>query len=130
MRLRQAVDAACASADVGSSALLVERPVGRPLAVSVVPLRMDHGGRYALLIIDPGSTVEGAVPKLQSLYGLTPAEAEIGRRIAEGLRPQWIADDRRVSVDTVRSPIKPLLATPGCTRPSELVPRIQPPPDP
>src|SRR3546814_16409501 len=79
---------------------------------------MDHGGRYALLIIDPGSTVEGAVPKLQSLYGLTPAEAEIGLRIADGVRPQWIADERGVSVETVRSQIKALSAKLGCTRQS------------
>lgn len=125
MRLRQAVDTACALADVGASALLVERPVGRPLAVSIVPLRMSHGARQALLIIDTGSTVEGAVPKLQSLYGLTPAEAEIGLRIADGVRPQWIADERGVSVETVRSQIKSLSAKLGCTRQSEIVALIK-----
>lgn len=125
MRLRQAIATACAPAEIGASALLIERSVGRPLAVSIVPLRTSRGDRHALLIIEPESTAEGSAPRLQSLYGLTRAEAEIGLRIADGVRPQWIADERGVSVETVRSQIKSLSAKLGCRRQSEIVSAIK-----
>lgn len=38
-RLRRAIDIACAPVDMSAGALLVDRPVGRPLTASVVPLR-------------------------------------------------------------------------------------------
>jgi DNA-binding CsgD family transcriptional regulator len=121
IRLKQAIDAACARSGMGASALLIERLSGRPLAISVIPFRAGNGTRHALLIVEGEAKEEEAVRKLRSLYGLTPAEAEIGIRIGTGASPQGIADGRGVSVETVRSQIKALSAKLGCTRQSEVI---------
>ena len=120
-RLREAIDAACAPGAVTASALLIDRLAGRPATASVIPLRAGNGGRHALVIVEIESRLDEAAPKLQALYGLTPAEAAIGIHIAKGTSPRSISDLRGVSVETVRSQIKSLSAKLGCVRQSEIV---------
>jgi DNA-binding CsgD family transcriptional regulator len=121
LKLRRAIAQACAPYGMEASLLLIERPIGRPLAVSIVPFRAAASRQALLIIEDDSRTAAGVAPRLRSLYGLTPAEAEIGSRIADGVSPVEIANERGVSVETVRSQIKSLSAKLGCARQSEIV---------
>ena len=47
---------------------------------------------------------------LLTLLGLTPAEASVARALADGHRPQDIADARTVSVTTIRAQVRAIYA--------------------
>lgn len=61
---------------------------------------------------------------LQSVYGLTAAEADVAVQIASGKAADAIAAARGVSTGTVRLQIKTLLAKVGVTRQVEFVARL------
>jgi PAS domain-containing protein len=109
-RLKKAIGQACASDGVESSAVLVERAAARPLAVLVAPFRAEGWRRDVLLIVQEGGAADGVANSLRELYRLTPAEAEIARRIADGMGAAQIADARSafiwlrtVSIEALRS---------------------------
>jgi len=58
---------------------------------------------------------------LESVYGLTSAECEIGLLLAQGKTPEAIALNRGVAVGTVRAQIKATIAKMGVSRQIELV---------
>ena len=118
--LRQAIERACLAQSVEGGALLVGRPGQRPMAVLVIPVRDRPFSRSALLIAGGECTRNELLPRLQALYRLTPAEAEIATGIGEGVSPAQIARDRGVSVATVRSQIKALANKLGVKRQSEI----------
>ncbi|HEY1146453.1 MAG TPA: helix-turn-helix transcriptional regulator [Allosphingosinicella sp.] len=120
-RLKRAIGRACAPDGVEASALLVDRAAARPLAISVVPFRAAGWRRDALVIAqDMAGTGDGVANSLRALYRLTHAEAEIARRIADGLGSAQIAEERCASIETVRSQMKALKAKLGCSRQSEI----------
>jgi DNA-binding CsgD family transcriptional regulator len=62
--------------------------------------------------------------RLQSLYNLTRAEADIANLLLEGLSLEQISEQRLVSLDTVRSQVKTLLAKTGSSRQSTLIKKL------
>lgn len=71
---------------------------------------------------DAGDERRAAV--LQTVYGMTPAETDIALQLSAGKTPEAIAENRGVSVGTVRAQIKGLLAKAGLSRQIELVARL------
>jgi DNA-binding CsgD family transcriptional regulator len=61
------------------------------------------------------------VPKVQILVECTQAEAEVAASLLAGLTPARIAQERRVSLNTVRTQIRALLEVSGTRRVAELI---------
>jgi DNA-binding CsgD family transcriptional regulator len=106
--------------------LRVTRRTQPPLAVLVAPLptRLHPATALApslalVLITDPADSPRLAVPALQQLFGLTAAEA--GVALAAGHSAEEIAAERRVSVPTVRTQIRQILAKTGALHLRDLV---------
>ena len=58
---------------------------------------------------------------LGTIYGLTPAEAEVVQLLAKGLPLDEIAADRGISLNTVRSHLKHIFSKTGTSRQGELL---------
>lgn len=92
---------------------LPPRPYGfgfEPRAIAVV--RGQHRGNRELAGL------------LSLAFGLTPAEADVAVRLAEGHTRETIAEERRASVETVRSQIKTVFAKLDVRRETELSARL------
>ena len=59
--------------------------------------------------------------ELVELFDLTPREAEIAALIGEGLTPELVADNLRITIYTVRQHLKAVFSKMGTARQSELV---------
>ena len=57
---------------------------------------------------------------MAAIYALTPSECVIALAIAAGAAPERIAEQRRVSIGTVRLQIKSIAWKLGCHRQSEI----------
>jgi DNA-binding CsgD family transcriptional regulator len=108
--------------------LRVTRRTQPPLAVLVAPLptRLHPATALApslalVLITEPADSHRLAVPALQQLFGLTAAEAGVALALAAGHSAEEIAAERRVSVPTVRTQIRQILAKTGALHLRDLV---------
>jgi DNA-binding CsgD family transcriptional regulator len=61
------------------------------------------------------------IQKIRILLKCTQAEAEVAASLLAGLTPARIAQDRRVSLNTVRTQIRALLEVSGTRRVAELI---------
>ncbi|MCB1542587.1 MAG: helix-turn-helix transcriptional regulator [Rhodoblastus sp.] len=123
--------AACAAigGDKGASvrSFAVAGAEGAPLMVAhVVPIRGNARDLFArsvgALILTPATLPQApAAELLQSLFDLTPAEARVARAMAVGESIETIAASARVSVNTVRTQVRALLAKTGRRRQGEIV---------
>jgi pimeloyl-ACP methyl ester carboxylesterase len=125
--------------DPGMAGRLVkELATARPGDASACRLlRLDLEGRTHFLLARPITDREGQslvlveplhgewTPEMGALltkaFELTEAETEVAANLAEGLSPKEIADRRGVSVLTVRTQIKALLAKTGAAGQTDLV---------
>ena len=96
------------------------------LQVRVLPLD-EHanlaratGGPFALLFISRG-TSPLHTDELTQLFGLTSAEAELVRLLCHGLSPMTCADQRGVSIATVRTQLNCIYAKAGVSSLSQLM---------
>ncbi len=96
---------------------LILMPVGEsgmiPLGVSV--------STVSILVVAPGLHAEPDVPVLRELFLFTPAEARVAGKLALGRSVEEIAAETRVSVETVRTHLKRILAKTGTVRQGELI---------
>lgn len=106
----------------------VRRPSGRrPYLVVACPLPRRDGfftgepPRAVVLVTDPDRTPALRPGDLSRLYGLTPKEALLAVRLAEGLTPAQVAEQTGTTLNTVRSQIRDVLARTGAARQSDLV---------
>ena len=104
-------------------------PALAPLVLDVVPLpaRAPFGHRCRALVLvrglgHPGELAAG----LELAYGLTPSEARVALHLAEGQTPEWIAEQRRITVATVRVHLRNCYEKLGISRQAELVARLRP----
>ena len=128
-RLR-ALIADAANGGVGG-ALLVSCPHGSRLVILVsrLPHRAEHLwpahlANLPLALVTIRATTEPnpeAMARLASLFGLTPAEADVLARLVAGRTVDQIAGDRRASPLTVRSQIRHLLLKCGAQSLRDLV---------
>ncbi len=81
-----------------------------------------HWQRPLTLMMGRGGSQGSRTLLLRSLYGLTPAEAELCAMLAlEGQSPQACADARKVAISTVRSQIRSIGEKLGTTRLTQIV---------
>lgn len=130
--LRRAI-AAATSLDLlsgHSSDLVVDRPSTKPPYVLFVSpaggTAVEDQLRPAaiLFITDPARSSHGVQDHLRALYGLSPAEAALAASLCEGKAPQMIAEERGVTIETVRGQIKQILLKTDTHRQVELVRKI------
>ena len=91
----------------------------------MMPLRRSAydilGQSFALLVFTPVGAERGASLELiQSLFGLTAAEARVARGVSMGRTLEDIAGEGGVAMTTVRSQLRRVLEKTGCGRQAEL----------
>ncbi len=109
--------------------LLAKRPSGgSPLVLVVTPIGADGPImavatpiRCVLFVLEEKLRPNGLLPeRLQRLYGLTSAEADISVDIASGAVLSEIADRRGTTTATVRTQVKTALRKTGARRQADL----------
>lgn len=109
----------------GGALAVRRRSLKRPLQLLITPCRVADKRRDSVralvLATDPESTVEYPDAVLRRTYGLTPAETEVANAILTGFSLEEIAQLRGVSITTVRSQLKALMAKTETERQSDLV---------
>jgi DNA-binding CsgD family transcriptional regulator len=92
----------------------------------VLPIRRnarDLFARCAAILVLTPVTMPKAPPVdlIQSLFDLTPAEAQVASSLVAGDTPKEIAANRRVSKETVRTQVRGVLDKTGCRRQTDFV---------
>jgi DNA-binding CsgD family transcriptional regulator len=104
--------------------MLVSRPVGRPLSLTVAPLRVARRPEEpaaVIFIADPDERTELPGDLLRRGYGLTVAECRLALLLVEGQSLNQVAAQTRVSVLTLRTQLKSVFAKTGVKRQGELI---------
>jgi DNA-binding CsgD family transcriptional regulator len=103
----------------------------QPLHVLVAPVRRAGGlesahqrARAFVFISDPSRHRLPSEYLLQQYYGLTPSEAEVAARIGAGRSLADIANERGITIETVRWYNKQVLAKTGCSNRAQLVSQL------
>ncbi len=104
----------------------IRREFGLPLVALVISrpdgaLAAPGERRTVLLLRDPERELGVASDLLTTLFGLSNAEAAVVSRLAAGISLEQIADERGVSLITVRNQLKSALGKSGVSRQVELV---------
>ncbi|MBP0446090.1 hypothetical protein J8J14_15050 [Roseomonas sp. SSH11] len=99
------------------------------ILVSPLPGALHPAGRpadsgpvqgLALLLLRPLDRPGPPAPLLQTLFGLTAAEAEVASGLAGGIRAEQLAERRRVSLPTIRAQVRAVLEKTGTVNLREL----------
>lgn len=72
-------------------------------------------------LADPTTSFHLPLATLQSLYGMTPAEANVAIALANGASPQQISERHQVSIETVRSQLKSIYGKMGVNKQQDVV---------
>lgn len=94
------------------------------LSIALPAALIDPNRPCLLLALTPRTPASTPQNRLAVAWRLTPSEAEIALLLGDGLCAQEIAEQRQVSVHTVRAQIKALLAKSGTRRQADLVRQI------
>jgi DNA-binding CsgD family transcriptional regulator len=102
---------------------VVPRGDRRPLAMHAVPIGdgARNGVHTAIILIDLEEAPEPNPTVLQKMFGLTAAEADLAIRLARGETPADIAQEKKITIATVRSQLASVLAKTRTKRQAELV---------
>jgi DNA-binding CsgD family transcriptional regulator len=124
-----AIDAALVKATMGIASTVAVGPADRRAAISFVPLpRREYSFNFApaalAVIRGAGGRTGLSQDLLGALYGLTRSEAEVALAVATGKPRDLIAEERGVTVDTVRSQIKAIYQKLGVRREADLAIRL------
>ena len=97
-----------------------------PMILHLLPVRGAANDIFSqatsLLVVTPvDRAVVPTAKVLQGLFDLTPAEARVARGISEAQSVEALALSAGVSVETVRSQLKTVLAKTGLSRQQELI---------
>ena len=114
--------------DVAEVILAVSRPSSEhPFLIEIAPLRDQTGEVESKLegalitIIDPANPRPFSTAKAATAYGLTPAEASVCAHLVDGWTNGRIAEERGVTIDTVKAQIASIMQKTGTQRRSELI---------
>jgi DNA-binding CsgD family transcriptional regulator len=91
----------------------IKRPRAAPyrIVVSAVAANGDSRGvAFVALIYGPGERREISSAVLRELYGLTPGQAEVARRLHSGKSVDETASDLELSPNTVRTHLKQIFS--------------------
>lgn len=129
-QLRDLIYATCSGEsgdeDEGAGVMTIDRGDGvRPLSIKVAPVELnpgDSGSRVAAVFIRDLEIRQTVPPEVVAkLFGLTFAEARVVVELVKGKRPQEVADDLGVSLNTVRNQLKQIFSKTNTGRQSELI---------
>lgn len=131
MLVKSACGAAAGEARAGGDAFRVENDT-HALDIMVLPFRFRRDGEVghmdrpcALAIVN--DTAKGVAlneRSLKALYNMTRTEAAVTNLLARGLSPLEIADERAVSLDTVRAQIRSIHQKTDCSNQTQLLSKI------
>ncbi len=127
MAIRTAVDIAAGESPAAPARAFAIRRLNRlPLTVLVSPFRPARDGfglpmPAAIVLARDPEWPTASQAALQSIFGLTAAEACITRDLAAGRSANDIAARRGITVSTSRTHVKNILAKTGTNRQAELV---------
>lgn len=98
----------------------------RPLSIMVAPVQLgaaaEGDSQVAAIFIRDLEMRQSVPPEvLAKLFGLTPAEARVVVELVKGKRPQEVADNLSVSLNTVRNQLKQIFSKTNTGRQSELI---------
>lgn len=85
------------------------------------PTALPAVAEIMVVITDPDSARVTSRPPLGARYGLTPAETMVAEALAAGSTIRDVADERRISIQTVKSHLKRVMAKTDTHRQAELV---------
>ena len=114
-------------AEAGAVLRLERRESGSPLAVLVCPLRPDdplfqRGTPAAVVLVnDPDINPSPRAATLARFYGLTAAQAELLAALVDGQRIADYADEKGISMNTVKAHLKRIFEKTDVNRQSDLV---------
>lgn len=91
----------------------------RPFTLSFTP-------RALVLVHGAKRDDQQLIAALKAAFRLTDAEAQVAMQLANGQKPEDMADSRKVSVATIRSQVKSIYEKMGISRQGELVARLRP----
>jgi PAS domain S-box-containing protein len=132
-QLRDLVDRACSAEERDSGeatfagVMTIDRDGDiRPLSIMVAPVQLSAEGegtsQVAAIFVRDLEVRQSVPPEvLAKLFGLTPAEARVVVELVKGKRPQEVADDLNVSLNTVRNQLKQIFSKTDTGRQSELI---------
>lgn len=114
-----------------SSLFVHSASAASPLIVDIVSLpqkAFTFGFRPQVLVIVRGLNHgdKQLVGALRAGFKLTAAEAEVALQLADGQGPQVIAEERGVSINTVRTQVRNIYDKLGVSRQGELAARLRP----
>lgn len=107
-----------------SGAMLVHRSRNpKPLVLLIEPFATDDSGfRCALVIVrEVGRASPRIAERARMMFNFSPAEAEIVSRVSQGREPAEIANERGVSINTLRVQMASAMVKVGVHRQAELV---------
>lgn len=121
--IRGAVGVAAGFNGNAGGAISIPRNDRLPLTVLVAPFRPGNNTPVpaAFLFIKDPETPSVTAKTLQSLFGFTASEACVAAALAGGHSVDTIASTLQVSLNTVRTHLKSIMAKSGTTRQAELV---------
>ncbi len=126
--IANAVKASTHSGTSPGDVMAVTRPSGRrafPLMVGPLIAASPHNisgeAKAIVFVADPEGSPVTTTEVLETLYGLTRAEAALVRLIAKGRSLDEVAAERGVTIHTVRSQLKQVFSKTETSRQGELV---------
>lgn len=131
VRLQQALARHCTGPAAPLETVLLPGPNrSRPVLLDVVRaprIAGSFGFRPHVLVIlrGGGRWHSSAAAVLMALHGLSPAEADVALRLAEGATRAAIAEARGSSLATVRTQLKSIFLKVGVERETELIVRLR-----
>lgn len=111
--------------------LRLQGPGGRRLQVLVTPLApalasgaFGDGAMAAIFCSDPDAVIGQLSQRLERMYAMTPAEAQLTEALVNGKSLQEYAETRSVTINTVRTQLKSAIGKAGARRQADLVRRV------
>lgn len=106
--------------------MLISRQQGRPLSVTVAPLRefnptLSQRPAAVVFLSDPNRNLKNPADSMQSCYGLTPAECRLAMVLLEGRSLKESANSCGVTHNTAKSQLKSIFSKTQVQRQSELI---------
>lgn len=122
-QLHASIRAATTLRGPSARAVSVARSGRRPLAVTIVPLKVvaDSCRLAGIVIFDPDAAISDGTAVLRRLYGLTTSESAVAQLIAGGLTVREVAEALGVEQSTIRTHLKSLFGKTLTRRQAELV---------
>ena len=131
-RLEDAVQATLAESPNAPSrplrTVVLRRRDQLPLIATMSPLATAATGPLGALVLlhDPEATLRPPVEMLRHVFGLTAAEALVSQALLQGATLHQIAEQRQVSLNTIRTLLARVLSKTGAHRQADLIRLLMP----